>query len=94
MELSGNVWERCVSVGSPVGRTFDGRHGNGQLGANGDADEVNWPSSISGDGSCFRGGSANSSTLPLRLSDREFGSNPDPIGYGWTGGRGVRTAPQ
>lgn len=94
MELSGNVWERCVTVGSPYGRAFDGQHGNGIISDIGDANVLNWPFSVSGYGSCFRGGSANGSTDMLRLSDREFGGNPDPVGYGWTGGRGVRTAPQ
>ncbi len=93
MELSGNVWERCVSVGHSAGRLFDGRHGNGILDDMGYADVQDWPSSITPVGSCFRGGCAACSTNQARLSDREFGANPDPIGYAWTGGRGGRTAP-
>lgn len=94
MELSGNVWERCVTVGSTYGRAFDGRHGDGFISDIGDANVLNWPFSVTGYGSCFRGGSCNGSTNLIRLSDREYGANPDPVGYGWTGGRGVRTAPQ
>ncbi len=43
MEMGGNAWERCVSVGHPQGRIFDGRHGDGLLHANGYANVANWP---------------------------------------------------
>lgn len=44
MELSGNLWERPVTVGNDTsgveigGRAFDGVHGNGVLSAGGYAD--------------------------------------------------------
>lgn len=95
MELSGNVWERGVSVGSPSGRAYDGRHGDGLLGSGGDANVMHWPSSVSAAGSAFRGGCGFlCDIVQLRLSERSFAANEDPLGYGWTGGRGCRQAPQ
>ncbi len=43
MELSGNVWEDVVTVGSAAGRSYTGLHGNGALNANGEADVNFWP---------------------------------------------------
>ncbi|MDW8332242.1 MAG: SUMF1/EgtB/PvdO family nonheme iron enzyme [Cyclobacteriaceae bacterium] len=43
MELSGNVWEDVVLVGSVAGRSYTGLHGNGALNANGQADVNFWP---------------------------------------------------
>jgi len=43
MELSGNVWEDVVLVGSVAGRSFTGLHGNGDLNVLGHADVDFWP---------------------------------------------------
>lgn len=43
MELSGNVWEDVVLIGSVAGRSYTGLHGNGVLNANGQADVNFWP---------------------------------------------------
>jgi len=43
MELSGNVWENEVGLGSAAGRSFTGIHGNGSLNAAGFADVNYWP---------------------------------------------------
>ncbi len=43
MELSGNVWEDIVGLGSVAGRAFTGLHGNGDIKASGDADVDHWP---------------------------------------------------
>lgn len=43
MELSGNVWENAVNVGSVSGRSFTGLHGNGALNSSGHADVDFWP---------------------------------------------------
>lgn len=61
MELSGNLWERAVTVGNATGRDFTGLHGNGALSTNGHANETAWPGLTSGEvtgatGSGFRGG--------------------------------------
>ena len=49
MELSGNVWERAVTVGNATGRAFIGSHGTGVLSvsgtasSNGNAINTDWP---------------------------------------------------
>jgi formylglycine-generating enzyme required for sulfatase activity len=43
MELTGNVYERCVTVGNEAGRSYTGKHGNGLLDADGFADVNFWP---------------------------------------------------
>ncbi len=62
MEMSGNLWERAVTVGNATGRAFTGVHGNGTLSAAGFADISTWPGYICTEvtgatGSGFRGGS-------------------------------------
>jgi formylglycine-generating enzyme required for sulfatase activity len=61
MELSGNVWELCVTCGNPAGRGFTGTHGDGVLSLNGNATKSDWPGYVSGEvttgtGGGFRGG--------------------------------------
>ncbi len=55
MDMGGNAWERCVSVGRASQRTYTGIHGDGQLRTlsstipdadEGLADVVNWPSNF------------------------------------------------
>lgn len=41
--LSGNLWERCVTIGHEKGRAFDGIHGDGVLDAEGFANVESWP---------------------------------------------------
>ena len=43
MELSGNLFERTVTVGNVAGRSFTGLHGNGELNNAGAADVNHWP---------------------------------------------------
>ena len=44
MELSGNLWERAVTVSNTTGRSFEGRyHGNGALDSSGDPNVSTWP---------------------------------------------------
>jgi hypothetical protein len=43
MEMSGNVWERPVTLGNVAGRSFTGLHGDGILNASGDATVNFWP---------------------------------------------------
>jgi formylglycine-generating enzyme required for sulfatase activity len=43
MELSGNLAERVVHVGSAAGRSYTGLHGNGELTSTGFADVDYWP---------------------------------------------------
>ena len=92
MEMSGNLWERPITVGNPTGRTFAGVHGNGTLDATGNADASNWPGT-DGLGAGFRGGSWSNAGTYLRVSDRISAANTTDnrsINYG---GRGVRLVP-
>ncbi len=72
--LSGNVWERCVTIGHQLGRIYDGQHGDGELDAEGFANVPNWPGK-DGAGAGNRGG-VWSSPAPkyLRISLR-FAAN-------------------
>ncbi len=92
MEMTGNLYERSVTVGNPTGRGFTGSNGNGLLDVSGNADASNWPGTTAV-GAGFRGGDLNYSDTDLRVSDRyraayTYFSRND--GYG---GRGVRVAP-
>ena len=43
MEMSGNQWERTVTVGNIAGRSFRGVHGDGMLNKSGEATVDYWP---------------------------------------------------
>jgi formylglycine-generating enzyme required for sulfatase activity len=73
MEMSGNLWEICVTVGNLAGRAFIGTHGNGAIATNGNADATTWPD-INATGSSLRGGGINSSNVLLPVSDRSVGT--------------------
>ena len=92
MDLSGNVWERPVTVGNSTGRSFEGRyHGNGALDSSGDPNVSTWPGT-GATGSGFRGGVWLNVSTQARLSSRLFATDAySGRDYGW-GGRGVRVA--
>ncbi len=93
MDLSGNNWEKVVTVGNVGGRAFTGLHGDGVLAANGAMDVTNWPSATTAEGSGFRGGDWYLDVLYLRLSDRVFASYAyNTRYYAYNGGRLCRTA--
>jgi formylglycine-generating enzyme required for sulfatase activity len=77
MDMSGNVWELCVTVGNTTGRSFIGTHGDGTLSTNGNATNADWPGASSGEvtgatGSGRRGG-GYSDRLPIyTTSDRRY----------------------
>jgi len=102
MELSGNLWERPVSVmGSQSGTTlstFAGTHGLGSLSTDGYATNSDWPGYSSGkvtgaSGSGYRGGNwYDDGYNNARVSDRNiaaFAYNARGYSYGL---RCVRTA--
>jgi hypothetical protein len=93
LELSGNVYERVVTVANSDGRNYTGVHGDGALDSNGRANESNWPSPTSASGSGFRGGSWNVASSYCRVSDRSTAGTADTSRGSDYGGRGVRTAP-
>ena len=69
MELSGNLWERPVTIGNATGRGFTGLHGDGALDASGEANVSNWPGTDAV-GAGFRGGSWGDYATNLRVSAR------------------------
>jgi formylglycine-generating enzyme required for sulfatase activity len=98
MELSGNLWERPVTVGNTTGRSFTGLHGNGALSTNGNANETAWPGLSSGEvtgatGAGFRGGGWLFDAFYLRTADRDIAAFTTEGQDILTGGRGVRVAP-
>lgn len=90
-ELSGNLWEPCVTVDA-VGLAFTGTHGNGELAADGNADIPDWPNTSGG---ILRGGAHNSGIIgnfrDLAVSDRFYHDLHPAQRRNTTGGRGVRT---
>jgi len=98
MELSGNLWERAVTVGNATGRDFTGLHGNGALSTNGHANETAWPGLTSGEvtgatGSGFRGGFWNNLAPFMRVSDRNIAAITYTHRFNSFGFRAVRVAP-
>ena len=93
MELSGNVWERAVTVGRSTGRGFEGRyHGNGVLDSSGNPNVTSWPGT-NANGAGFRGGDWGNGAHYARLSDRNIAAGSfTGRAYNY-GGRGVRSAP-
>ncbi|MEM7035457.1 MAG: hypothetical protein AAF570_00680, partial [Bacteroidota bacterium] len=99
MEMSGNLWEPCVSVRNETSTSgavaFDGTPGDGNVNAGGLANVTGWPS-VAGttQGWIRRGGNFATNTsgavvLNLRVSDRaQLNWNGGRDQY--TGGRGGR----
>lgn len=102
MEMSGHCWERCVSVGRPEGRNFQGTHGDGELTVSGNATNADWPGYSVGNGvntavggGGYRGGAFKFPipTQPnLRVSSRILATAFYDIRYYDDSGRLVRTA--
>jgi formylglycine-generating enzyme required for sulfatase activity len=90
MEMSGNLWERSVTVAELAGRGFTGAHGDGSLDSSGNANVSGWPGTSADAG--FRGGSWRYNKGYLGVSARHSGlegsSRRDDAGF-----RGVRTSP-
>ncbi|MEL7160382.1 MAG: SUMF1/EgtB/PvdO family nonheme iron enzyme, partial [Bacteroidota bacterium] len=88
MELSGNLYERYVSVGTASNRAFTGQHGDGELSPTGQANVANWPTNALS----FRGGSFVGSASQLTVSNREFGSFSGSLNLPINGMRGGLSA--
>lgn len=104
-ELSGNLWERCVTVGNATGRGFAGTHGDGVLTTTtsyeGNATNLDWPGIsstpsrgvTSATGSGFRGGTCSVTVANYqRISDRTFAALDQSTRDKERGGRLARTA--
>lgn len=92
MEMAGNVWERCVTIGHATGLNYTGAHGDGVLTAGGEANAVNWPGADA-IGAGARGGSWQDLPPLLATSDRQKAFVTDAARAATYGGRCVRTGP-
>jgi formylglycine-generating enzyme required for sulfatase activity len=92
MEMSGNLWERVITLGNATGRAFTGLHGDGTLDASGNANTSFWPATDCV-GAGFRGGDWTNGPTSMRVSDRNVGVYAVTYRDYHVGGRGVRTAP-
>jgi formylglycine-generating enzyme required for sulfatase activity len=93
MEMSGNVWERAITVANADGRNYTGAHGDGELDATGNADPDGWPRADA-TGAGFRGGFWFSAASTLQVSDRVVVAitlNGRAYDFGGRGVRGVLT---
>ncbi|MFM2376499.1 MAG: hypothetical protein RLZZ165_1596 [Bacteroidota bacterium] len=90
LELSGNLWELCVSV-LRTGPQFQGNCGDGMLSSSGEANVDSWPGS---EGIGYKGGGWNSGILPgfrdLAVSDRFYIDLAADVRRHTAGGRGCR----
>ncbi len=102
MEMSGNCWERAVTVGRPEGRAFAGSHGDGELNVLGNATNADWPGHSGGNGVDdvigvgYRGAGfqfPSPVTLNMRVSARRMATSFYDIRYFDDTMRMVRTSP-
>ncbi len=92
MEMSGNLWERPVTMGNSNGRAFTGTHGNGALDETGNADASLWPGA-NATGIGLRGGDWYDDGNYLQVSDRAYADAGWDFRWYSIGGRGVRSVP-
>lgn len=101
MDLAGSVWERVISIGLADGRAFTGTHGDGQLDAQGQATNPDWPHTHAGkEGHGYRGGGFYDHGRPAHefnphspTAYRRFGGWAGPDSHRAYGFRAARTAP-
>lgn len=98
LDLSGNLWERPVTLGNDTGRGFTGTHGDGVLSADGFATNSDWPGYDGDDVTGAEGSGSLSgvwifSSSYARVADRNFaasGNTARGITFGY---RCARSAP-
>lgn len=78
MNMSDNVWERCINISTPQGRAFVPNLGDGTISMNGAADVEGWPGPVGGG---FRG---------FQVSNRQYADKNDATRQPSYGFRGVR----
>lgn len=91
MEMTGNLWERIVSIGSVAGRTFNGNNGTGTLNTAGNAAEPSWPGT-NAVGTGLRGNHWKGNAINGSISIRDNGNYETAIRnemFGFRAGRGV-----
>jgi formylglycine-generating enzyme required for sulfatase activity len=92
MELSGNVWERTVTVGNGFGRFFGGTLGDGAVDGTGNANAATWPDSSTALGAGSRGGGYNTGAARVVSSRLNAAATSNSRGSD-SGGRGCRRVP-
>jgi len=92
MEMTGNVWERAISISNVEGRSFAGTHGDGSLATTGEANVTSWPANVTAIGTRLKGGAFNSTLIYLNVSDRLDLTDLSSRALNY-GGRGIRSAP-
>jgi formylglycine-generating enzyme required for sulfatase activity len=99
MELSGNLWERYVTVAdqdhngiTTNAGLFNGSHGDGTLDGSGNADASTWPGTDAV-GAGFRGGFWSYGASYLRVSDRNDAGVTNAGRFSAYGSRVVRSSP-
>ena len=90
MNLSGNLWEMTISVGSKEGREFQACHGDGEVTTSGAADVPTWPSR-GALGIGFRGGSWLAGPSSGQVANRYQAANAYPVRSPDFGLRAVRS---
>ncbi|MDC8004315.1 SUMF1/EgtB/PvdO family nonheme iron enzyme [Aureisphaera galaxeae] len=86
MDLAGSLWEKCVTIGHPIGRNYQGTHGDGSLSEDGSATNEDWPKGINEEGGYgYRGGGYY--YHDMKISDFNPHSPTSYRPYGsWSGG--------
>ena len=92
MELSGNLWERIVTVGSPAGRNYVGNHGNGQLATDGTANVSGWPAGTAVAFGIRAGAYVSADERCTISSRRNATADRNRADHDYQGFRGIRTA--
>ena len=90
-DMSGNLFERCVTVSNSNGIAFIGSTGDGLLDVSGNYTNSDWPL-IWGAGAGYRGGSYFYGSIFCRISDRQYAGLSDNSRYYHYGFRAVRSA--
>lgn len=98
MDLGGNLWEQCYSIGYynggarvPASFTFDGSLGDGEIDGFGNANVTNWPGTSTSGAVIVRGGNWEHTAQRVQASDRYYvNSIAEHSRTRRTGGRGVR----
>jgi len=91
MDLSGNLWEELIPLGTANGRAFTGGHGDGELSGTGYCDISNWyPTSGTRVGQ--RGGLWAGSVDECRIANRNYAARQSYSRREYDGFRGVRTS--
>ena len=98
MDLSGNLWERVVTIGQPAGRSFVPNHGDGSMSAQGLHNVSGWPAgevaAYGLKGCAYVSGNADNTNRVARCaisSRRNAAGNRDRDDHDYALFRGVRS---